>query len=168
MWQELCHFWTDDVKWRQKCSLVAGYWTVNRENLGMRFSWFSSDNKNGWTVGGTFYSFHGEMLSKIIARTARRRTRQHGIKHSNGSKLQNKVIRLIRVRSKKAETVNNQQWDNGFKWNRLSRYNTCPHTWPRHLLFGAYLQTWTDLYLLNRSIKMHYWYELTSTKVSMF
>ena len=38
-------------QWRQKCSQVADYWTVNRE---------------------TFYSFHGEILSKNMARTARR------------------------------------------------------------------------------------------------
>ena len=50
----------------------------------------------------------------------------------------------------------------------------CLYTWQeqhdgkRHLLFGVYLQTWTDLYLLNFPIKMHYRYELTSTKVSMF
>ena len=39
---------------------------------------------------------------------------------------------------------------------------------PQHLLFGVYLQTWADLYLLKIPNKdAHYRYELTSTKVSM-
>ena len=63
---------------------------------------------------GTFYSFHGEILSKNITRTARR------------------------------------QLDG------------------QHLLFGVYLQNRADFNLLNVQIKMHYWYELTSTEVSMF
>ena len=38
----------------------------------------------------------------------------------------------------------------------------------RHLLFGVHLQTWTNLYLLNFPIKMHYRYEFSSIKLSMF
>ena len=30
----------------------------------------------------------------------------------------------------------------------------------QHLVFGVYLLTWTELYLLNFPIKMHHWYEL--------
>ena len=37
--QELCHLFEPMMsKWHQKCSLVAGYWTINWENLGTRFS----------------------------------------------------------------------------------------------------------------------------------
>ena len=64
------------------------------------------------TVGETFYSFHGEILSKIIARTGRR------------------------------------QLDG------------------QHMLFGVYLQSRTDLYLLNFSVKMHYRYKLNIDRVS--
>ena len=32
-------------KWCQKCSLVAGYWTSDQENLGTRLSCFGSWNK---------------------------------------------------------------------------------------------------------------------------
>ena len=74
-WQEFCHIEPMTSKWCQKCSLVAGYWTVNQENLGTRFSCLGSENKmHGWTVGGTFYSFHGEILSINMARTAWRWT----------------------------------------------------------------------------------------------
>ena len=53
---------------RQKCSTVEGKCNVNREDLGMRFSCFGCEKKNGRTIGGTFYSFHDELLSKNIAR----------------------------------------------------------------------------------------------------
>ena len=33
--------------WRQKCSLLAGKCTVNREDLGTRLSCFGCENKNG-------------------------------------------------------------------------------------------------------------------------
>ena len=42
--------------------------TVNREDLGTSLSCFGCDTKNGRTVGGTFYSFHDELLSKNIAK----------------------------------------------------------------------------------------------------
>ena len=50
------------------------------------------------------------------------------------------------------------------KWRNITLFSAkyCPKTWyeqhedGRHLLFGVYLQTWTDLYLLNFPIKMHY------------
>ena len=35
-------YWTDDVK---SVAKVADYWTVNRENLGMRLSCFGGENK---------------------------------------------------------------------------------------------------------------------------
>ena len=41
------------TKWRQKCSVRAGYGTVNREDLGRRLSCFSCVNKK-WR---TFHSF---------------------------------------------------------------------------------------------------------------
>ena len=34
--KNFCHTEPMTSKWRQKCSLVAGYWTVDRENLGTR------------------------------------------------------------------------------------------------------------------------------------
>ena len=34
----------------------------------MKLSCFGREKKNGRTVGGTFYSFHDELLSKNIAR----------------------------------------------------------------------------------------------------
>ena len=40
----ICHIEPMTSKWSQKCSLVAGYWTVDRENLGTRLSCFA-----GWT-----------------------------------------------------------------------------------------------------------------------
>ena len=55
-------------RWRQKCNTVAGYCTVNREEVGTRLNCFGCEKKNGLTVGGTFYSFHDELLSKNIAR----------------------------------------------------------------------------------------------------
>ena len=55
-------------RWRQKCSTVAGYCTVNREDPRTRLSCFGCEKKNGRTVGGTFYSFHDEIFSKNIAR----------------------------------------------------------------------------------------------------
>ena len=58
--------------------------------------------QNGGAVGRTLYSFHSEILSKNIARTAR-------------------------------SQLNGQ-----------------------HLLFGVYLQSWADLYLLNFPKKMQY------------
>ena len=42
--------------------------TVNREDLGMKLSCLGREKKNGRTFGGTFYSFHDELLSKNIAR----------------------------------------------------------------------------------------------------
>ena len=45
---------------------LTDYWTVNREYLGTSLSRFGSEHC------GTFYSFHGQVLSKNIARTARR------------------------------------------------------------------------------------------------
>ena len=56
-------------RWRQKFSTVAGLCTVDREDLGTRLSCFGCEKKNGRKmVGGTFYSFHDELLSKNIAR----------------------------------------------------------------------------------------------------
>ena len=42
--------------------------SVNREDLGKRLSCFGCEKKNGGTVGGTFSSFHNELLSENIAR----------------------------------------------------------------------------------------------------
>ena len=58
---------------RLKCSpscilLINRDWTWGRGWRELFWYW----EQNGWTVGETFYSFHGEILSKIIARTARR------------------------------------------------------------------------------------------------
>ena len=41
---------------------------VNREDLGKRLSCFGCEKKNGGTVGGTFSSFHNELLSENIVR----------------------------------------------------------------------------------------------------
>ena len=41
-------------RWRQKCSTVAGWCNVNREDLGTRFCCFGCEKKNDRTVGGTF------------------------------------------------------------------------------------------------------------------
>ena len=43
---------------------IAGYYTVNQVDLGTRLSCFGCEKKNGRTVGGTFYSFLDEVLSK--------------------------------------------------------------------------------------------------------
>ena len=61
-------------RWRQKCSTIAGQCTVNREDLGTRLSCFGCEKKNGRTVGGTFYSFHDELLSKKHSKKTTRRT----------------------------------------------------------------------------------------------
>ena len=108
-------YWTDDVKMTSKVHPVAGYWTVDRENLGTRFSCLGSYNKMAELSAEHFTRFTiVSILSKNIARTAR---------------------------------------------NQLDG---------QHLLFGVYLQTWADLYLLKIPNKdAHYRYELTSTKVSM-
>ena len=37
----------------------------------------------------------------------------------------------------------------------------------QHMLFGVYLQSRTDLYLLNFSVKMHYRYKLNIYRVSL-
>ena len=59
-------------RWRQNCSQN---WTVDRENLGTRLSCLSCfrllEQRMQWLNCRRFYSFHGEILSKNIARTAR-------------------------------------------------------------------------------------------------
>ena len=57
-------------KWLQKCSFVAGSWTVDRENLGQGGVVLLVTEQKNRTVGRTFYSFHGEILFKNMARTA--------------------------------------------------------------------------------------------------
>ena len=44
VWKEFCQIEPMTSKWRQKCNLVAGYWAVDRENLGTRLSCFGSYN----------------------------------------------------------------------------------------------------------------------------
>ena len=56
-----------------KCSpscilLINRDWTWGRGWRELFWYW----EQNVWAVGETFYSFHGEILSKIMARTARR------------------------------------------------------------------------------------------------
>ena len=58
-------------KWRQKCSVLAGKGTVNREDLGTRLSCFGCENKK-W---GTFHSFQEYDLGKVIAKNMPRRAR---------------------------------------------------------------------------------------------
>ena len=58
----------------QKCSFVVGYWTVDRENLGRGGVVLLVIDQNDGTVGRTFYSFHGKILFKNMARTAWGRT----------------------------------------------------------------------------------------------
>ena len=41
---------------------------INREGLETKLSCFGCEKKNGRTVGGTFYSFYDELLSKNISR----------------------------------------------------------------------------------------------------
>ena len=54
-------------RWHQKCS------PSKPRKPGDEVEW----EQNGWTVGETFYSFHGELLSKIITRTARHLDGRH-------------------------------------------------------------------------------------------
>ena len=65
---EFCHI----EPLTSKCSKVADYGTVNREDLKTRLSCFGSENKDV----PSFYSFHqqeiGARLANNIARTARR------------------------------------------------------------------------------------------------
>ena len=96
-------------KWRHRFNNLS-YWTVilNRwpRKPGDEVELFWLFEQNGWTVGRTLCSFHGEILSKNMARTAK------------------------------------SQLDG------------------QHLLFGVYLQTLADLYLLNFPKKMRYRCEL--------
>ena len=61
----ILRYWTDDVN---RATKLTDYWTVNQEDLGTSLSCFGSK----YIKGGTFYSFHGELLSKNIARTTKR------------------------------------------------------------------------------------------------
>ena len=45
-------------RWHQKCSVLAGWGTVNWEDLGTRLNCFGCENKNG----GTFYLFDDDLL----------------------------------------------------------------------------------------------------------
>ena len=49
---------------------MAGYRTADRETWGRGGVVLLVIEQNDGTVGRTFYSFHGEILSKNMARTA--------------------------------------------------------------------------------------------------
>ena len=100
--KKFCHFEPMTSKVQPKLQTIE---PLTEKTWGR--GWVVLIERTKWlTFGETPCSFHGEILSKIIPRTARR------------------------------------QLDG------------------RHLLFRVYLQTWTDLYLLNLPIKMRYRYEL--------
>ena len=63
--RRILRYWTDDVN---RATKLTDYWTVNQEDLGTSLSCFRCE----YIKGGTFYSFHGELLSKNMARAKRR------------------------------------------------------------------------------------------------